>query len=339
MNIQNNIPLKNITTMNLGGPAKYFTEIFNIEELESVYNYALEKNISVFIIGGGSNIIANDSGFDGIVAHIKIPGFEILSDDEMSVVIKVGAGEILDDIVQKTVDMNIRGIECLSGIPGTVGATPVQNVGAYGQEIADTLVSLEAYDTTNKQIITIMNNDCKFSYRDSIFRTSESGRYVICSVTLKLLKDTPQPPFYDSLQKYIDTENITNIDVMKIRSAILEIRKNRLPDPKINPNTGSFFKNAIVEQWQLENIKKIDPTVPSFSMPDGKFKIPSGWLIEKAGLKGQTLHGMRVYENNALVLINDSAKNHQDLVSARNEIIQKVRDTFMIEIEQEPLEI
>lgn len=339
MDIHTNIPLKNLTTMKLGGPAQYFAEVHTVQELHDLYQDAQTKNIPVFVIGGGSNLLAHDEGYPGLVLRMKIPGFEVVADDLYGTTIKIGAGEVWDDVVKRTVDMRLSGIEAMSAIPGTAGAAPVQNVGAYGQEIADTLVSLEAYDSQTHAIVTLQNADCEFSYRHSIFRGSEKGRYIITSITIKLSKSLPAPPFYDSLQAYFDEHTITMFTQQTVRDAVVAIRADKLPDPTVKPNTGSFFKNALIEAWQYNQVKAKFPDVKAYQMGDGKVKVPTGWLIETAGLKGQLLHGMRVNDKNALVLINESATSYADLAAARDEIIGKVRDTFQILIEQEPLEI
>ena len=339
MDIHTNIPLKNFTTMHLGGNARFMTDVSTTEDVASVCRNAKTQNLPIFILGGGSNIIARDEGFAGIVVRMRIPGFTTVSDNLNEVIIKIGAGEDWDSVVKRTVDMRLSGIEAMSAIPGTAGASPVQNVGAYGQEIADTLESVDTYDTQDDKFVTIPSDDCHFSYRNSIFRDEEKGRYVITAITLKLSKNPPQPPFYEALQTYFDEHGIKIFTQEIVRDAVIDIRSNKLPDPKKQPNTGSFFKNAIVEDWQLNDLKLINPDIPTYDMGDGKFKIPTGWLIEQAGFKGQTLHGMRVHDKNALVLINESATSYQDLAMARDEIIGAVRDKFRIQIEQEPLEI
>lgn len=325
--------------MKLGGPARFMVEVRSATELIAAYRNAASKNLPVFILGGGSNVVAHDEGFKGLVIRIRIPGFDVISDDLNTTVIKIGAGESWDETVKKTVDMHLTGIECMSAVPGTVGAAPVQNVGAYGQEISETLQSLEAYDTQTDQIVTLQNADCGFSYRNSIFRDSQKGRYVILNVTLKLSKNQPQPPFYEGLQKYFDEHNITLFTHQTVRDAVIAIRTDKLPDPTQRPNSGSFFKNAIIEDWQLKDLQTAYPTVTVYPMPDNKAKVPTGWLIEQTGLKGQLLHGIRVHDKNALVLINESATSYADLAAARDEIIGAVRDKFRILIEQEPLEI
>ena len=339
MDIHTNIPLKNYTTMRLGGNARFMTEVHTLDEVATICNNATSQQLPLFVLGGGSNIIVHDEGFDGIIVRNRIPGFEVINDTASETTIKIGAGENWDDAVRRTVEMNLSGIEAMSAIPGTAGAAPVQNVGAYGQEIADTLISLEAYDTQESQHVTLQAADCEFSYRHSIFRGRAAGRYIITSITIKLYKSAPQPPFYAAVQAYFDANNITLFTPQIVRDAVIAIRKDKLPDPTITPNTGSFFKNAIIEDWQMDELRTQYPDIPSYDMPDGKYKIPTGWLIEQAGLKGQTLHGMRVHDKNALVLINESATSYQDLADARSEIIGKVRDTFRIIIEQEPLEL
>jgi len=339
MDIHTNIPLKNYTTMQLGGKARFMTDVHNVDEVAAVCRNARSQQLPIFILGGGSNVIVHDEGFDGIVIRNRIMGFEALSEQDGRAVIKIGAGENWDEVVRRTVEMNLSGIEAMSAIPGTAGAAPVQNVGAYGQEIAETLVSVEAYDIETDRVIVLQNADCGFSYRHSIFRGEAAGRYVITSITLQLYKTPPQAPFYKAVQDYFDANNITMFTPQIVRDAVIAIRTDKLPDPKLLPNTGSFFKNAIVEDWQLADLKKEYPDIPTYDMPDGRFKIPTGWLIEQTGLKGQTLHGMRVHDKNALVLINESATSYADLAAARDEIMGAVRDKFRIAIEQEPLEI
>jgi UDP-N-acetylmuramate dehydrogenase len=339
MDIHTNIPLKNYTTMKLGGNARFMTEVHTRDEVAEICKNAKSQGLSIFVLGGGSNIIVPDDGFNGIVIRNRIPGFEIVHDEAGQSTICIGAGENWDETVKRTVAMNLSGIEALSAIPGTTGAAPVQNIGAYGQEIADVLISLEAYDITNDAFVVLEALDCGFSYRHSIFRGDAAGRYVITSLTLRLYKSAPQPPFYEAVQDYFDSNNITLYTPQAVRDAVIQIRTEKLPDPKLLPNAGSFFKNAIIEDWQLTDLQKQYPDMPFYDMSDGHYKIPTGWLIEQTGLKGKTLHGMKVHDKNALVLINESAKSYADLASARTEIMGAVRDQFRITIEQEPLEI
>lgn len=325
--------------MKIGGPARFFTEVRTPQEIQAVYRNAKAKQIPVFVLGGGSNLIVRDEGFSGLIMRIRNNGFEATGEDVSSITFKIGAGEIWDDIVKKSVEMNLTGIEAMSGIPGTVGATPVQNVGAYGQEISETLVSLEAYDTESDSFVTLTNEQCEFSYRHSIFRGSASGRYIITSVTLKLYKSQPKPPFYAGLQSYLDDNHISLYTHQVIRDAVLKVRESKLPPVDQKPSAGSFFKNAIIEDWQYKPLKESHPDMPAYEMGGGAYKIPTGWLIEKTGLKGKLLNGMRVHEGNALVLVNESASGYADLAAARDEVKRQVQAMFQITIEQEPLEL
>ena len=339
MDVMTNISLKQYTTMKLGGEARYMATADSASDVVSLYRNARKENLPIFVLGGGSNVITHDEVFEGIVLLNKIKGFEVISETDETTDVKIGAGEVWDEVVEKAIELGLQGVEAMSGIPGTAGAAPVQNVGAYGQEIADTLISLEAYDSKTDTIVTISADECDFSYRNSIFRDKEKGRYCILNITLRLNKAEPKPPYYASLQKYIDENDIREVNLSVIRVAVLNIRSEKLPDPAELPSAGSFFKNALVEKWKLEELQKEYSDIPNYAMSDGRYKIPTGWLIDKAGLRGYRSHGMRVYEKNALVLVNDSATGYDDLAAIREEIVQIVFDKFGIKIEQEPLEL
>ena len=339
MDVMTNVSLKQYTTMKLGGETRFMVTADSSGDVVSLYRNAKNENLSIFVLGGGSNVITHDEVFEGIVLLNKIKGFEIISETNETTDVKIGAGEVWDEVVEKAIELGLQGVEAMSGIPGTAGAAPVQNVGAYGQEIADTLISLEAYDSKTDTIVTISADECDFSYRNSIFRDKEKGRYCILNITLRLNKAEPKPPYYASLQRYIDENDIREVNLSVIRVAVLNIRSEKLPDPAELPSAGSFFKNALVEKWKLEELQKEYSDIPNYAMPDGRYKIPTGWLIDKAGLRGYRSHGMRVYEKNALVLVNDSATGYDDLAAIREEIVQIVFDKFGIKIEQEPLEL
>ena len=339
MELHENIPLKNYTTMRLGGNARYIVDVRSVADIEKVITAASERQLSLFVLGGGSNTIARDEGFSGLVMRNRLMGIEVVADSPSETQFRVGAGENWDELVEKTVQANLSGIEALSKIPGTVGAAPVQNIGAYGQEVADVIASVEAYDINERRLVALSPQDCGFKYRHSIFRGEAAGRYVITAVTINLTKNAPQPPFYAALEKYFTDNNITIFTPQAIRDAVSIIRADKLPDPAELPNSGSFFKNAIIDDWLRDELLTKYPDMPSYDMPDRQYKIPTGWLIEQTGLKGKTLHGMKVHDKNALVLINQSASSYADLDAARSEIQNAVRDKFRISIEQEPLEL
>lgn len=336
MEIQTNIPLKDYTTMRLGGPARFMATATTREELSGLIARAKQLNLPFFVLGGGSNVIVKDEGFSGIVILNRIKGFEVVSEDVASVTVRIGAGENWDDAVAQAVGMNLSGIEAMSAIPGTAGATPVQNVGAYGQEIADTLLEVEAYDTQTSTFVALQGADCGFSYRDSMFKDPKRRHHVIVSITLQLDRSNPAPPFYESLQKYLDEKSITYYTPSIIRDAVIAIRAEKLPDPAVYPNTGSFFKNPIIERWLYTDLLNEYPDMPSYEMDDDHVKIPAGWLIDQAGMKGHEAHGMKTHEKNALVFVNVSAQHYADLESFKEEIRGAVRDKFRISLEQEP---
>ncbi len=336
--MQENIQLKDYTTMKIGGPARYLATANTKEELVSLVQQA--GDMPVLTLGQGSNVIVSDNGFNGLVILNRIKGYEIYDQDPSSTKIKIGAGENWDTVVQRTAESGLSGIECLSAIPGCCGAAPVQNIGAYGQEIADTLIELEAFDTQTKQFVNFSNTDCDFTYRKSIFNDPKNkGRYIITSINLELRKTIMEPPFYASLQQYLDKNQITDYSPINLRSAVIAIRATKLPDPTAIPNTGSFFRNPMIENWLAENMRKEYPDVQIFPMSDNLSKIAAGWLVENSGIKGLEMEGFKVYDNNALVITNQGNGTYQGLIRLREHIINTVRDKFRIELEQEPEEV
>lgn len=339
MQLHTNIPLKKHLTMQIGGAARFMTDAHTLSDVEEIVKAAQSQNIPFYVLGGGSNIIARDETYNGIVLRNRIMGIEKVAEDNDTATFKIGAGENWDEAVGKFVELGLIGTEALSAIPGTCGAAPVQNIGAYGQELSDTLVELEAYDTTAHTTVVFSNEECRFRYRDSIFRNEERGRYVILSITLELYKSLPQPPFYQALQDYFTDHSITTYTAKAVREAVTAVRAEKLPDPKIKPNAGSFFKNAIIDTWLLNDLLQAYPDMPHYDMGSDRHKVPTGWLIEQCNLKGKLLYGMRVNPANALVLINESAGLYTNLARARDEIQETVRTKFRINIEQEPLEM
>ena len=334
MQTQYNIPLSELTTMRLGGPVQSIITVNTADELAEVVNQL--GNTPFFVLGGGSNVIAHDEGFAGTIILNRILGFEVIRQDMQHAEVRIGAGENWDTVVERLASMGLSGCEAMSAIPGTAGATPVQNVGAYGQEIADTLVELEAYDTKTDSFITLKNTDCHFTYRNSIFKDPTTRHHIITSIVLRLNKTTMRPPFYASLQKYLDEHEITDYSPQAIRAAVSAIRAVKLPDPKQVANTGSFFKNPIVDSITADQIIKLWPELPHFPAGDGMVKLAAGWLIEQAKLKGYAAHGFKTYENNALVVVNESAHSYAELQAFKNEIIERVLEKFGVTLEQEP---
>lgn len=339
MEIKKNIELKDYLTMKIGGKAAYLVDITNKHDVVDVMNWVKEHHIKFFVLGGGSNTLAKDEGFDGIIIHNMIKGIKKIHEDSASATFCVGAGEILDHFIHYTVQNNLSGMEAMSMIPGTIGATPVQNVGAYGQEIADTFVELTAYDTSTNEFVTLSKKDLHFSYRNSILKHEAWGRYIICDVTVCLNKSLPKPPFYAQVQKTLDEQDIHDYTPQTIRETVIKIRTQKLPDPHLIPNSGSFFKNSVITTEQLNELNKEYPELKGFVVDENHVKISTGWLIDQSGLKGQKIGHMRVHDKNALVLTNLDAKSYHDLASAREIIKARVYERFGITIEQEVLEI
>lgn len=323
--------------MGLGGQARYLAYIESKEDLIEALVFARDNKLKTLMIGGGSNIIWRDSGFNGLLLVCRIRGFEVESENDKGADILIGAGEDWDLVVDRTVSLGLSGIECLSLIPGTAGATPVQNVGAYGQEIADTFLSLEAYDNNTKSFQTMTAEDCDFSYRNSLFK-KEPGRYLILSIRLHLNKYNISPPLYKALGDYLERSGIKDLSPSVIRQAVIDIRRSKLPDPKVVKNCGSFFKNPIVKEQVFTSIEASFAEVPHWPTKDGQIKISAAWLIDQAGFKNYNdeTTGMATWKNQPLILVNEHAKSLADLVTFRDRIIRTVKNKFDIELEQEP---
>lgn len=324
--------------MRIGGLARYVCEISSQDDVIEAWGFAKEHKLPVWFMGGGANTIGKDGGFPGVILLNKLRGIEILTETDDGLQLKAMGGEEWDDVVEFTCKKGFSGIEAMSKIPGTAGAAPVQNIGAYGQDIARALVSVEVFDTKTEEFRSIPRSKLRMDYRYTTFNHGEdAGRYFIVSITLHLNKNYLEPPFYNSLQNYILEHGETDYSPMNIRRMVSEIRAEKLPDPTEIASSGSFFKNIYLDQVGSDEAE--EKGIPVWRSNDDSGKINSGWLIEQAGLKGKELHGMRVSDKAALVLINEKAKNYADLAAARSEIIDTVRRKFGYTLEQEPVEI
>ena len=370
MRISENILISSLTTMRLGGPAKYVIEVEQPSEIPEAYSFAATNGLPTFILGYGANTIGHDEGFNGVIIINRMRGISDItstggaSNNSLSEgvadmegfprssrreepwegnvrqdplhIIKIMGGEYWDDVVAYACERGLTGIEALSRIPGLTAAAPVQNIGAYGQEIADTLDSIEAYDTTAGTFVTLTKADLQFSYRHSILNTTKQGRYFVISITLNLKPGQMPRPFYNSIEHYIDEHQITDFSPASIRAIVSAIRASKLPDPADKASAGSFFKNIYLNDAEADIAES--KGYPIYRNKNGN-KLNSAWLIEQAGLKGQLLHGIRVSDQAPLVLINESATSYTDLAAARTEIVNKVYDKFGYWLEQEPVEI
>lgn len=344
MFILENVPLREYSTMRLGGIARALTEINNRSEVGEAVAWAKERNLPILMIGGGSNIFWKDEGFEGLVLVNKIMGYEVFSEDEENTYIMIGAGESWDSVVERAVASGKSGVEYLSYIPGTAGGAPVQNIGAYGHELSEALTTVEVFDTQTGSLANLQTIDCGFGYRTSRFKTTDRGRFLITGLTLHLTKPLPTTKYYHWLEEYFAKNNIQDPTPNDIRNAVIEIRKSRLPDPARIPNNGSFFANPIVSADVYEMILMNHPKLASWPtpcfwrLPDGTYKIAAGALLEYAGFKDfhDTETGMATWYAQALVFVNENAKSTADLLAFREKITSKIQELFGITLTQEP---
>ena len=346
--LEKNVSLKRLTTFKLGGEARYVAYIHSVEELVSCLDWAREQKLEYFILSGGSNTVFGDKGFGGVVIRIEIKGFEVIKSDADQATVKIGAGEVWDNAVKKCVDLGFSGIESLSLIPGLAGSAPVQNIGAYGQEISQTLVEVGAFDTKKHRMTTLSNSDCAFSYRNSTFKSTAKGRYIITSITLSLSKHAPSMPNYKDLIRYFEEKQISQPSLQQIRTAVIDIRRHKLPDPDKTPNAGSFFKNPIISVSEFEELARKFPELnekpagwpqpPRWFLDDGTVKLSAARLIELAGLnKGYSIGHAKIDDKHTLVLENIGGDSSVELFELKNEIIDKVKAKFGITLEPEPV--
>lgn len=323
------VSFSELTTFRTGGKIKKYFEVGSEAELKEAAEYAASKKLPVFVIGGGTDILVSDKDFDGVV--IKYTGDNIEFEDDGTVTSEAGA--VWDWLCQESVERNLQGIECLSGIPGTVGAAPIQNIGAYGQEFKETFVSLKAYDLEKEKFTIFSADDCKFGYRESIFKTKEYWqKFVICNVTLKLNKNKDGKINYASLKKYITLDNPS---LKEIREAVLKVRGEKLENPKEIGNAGSFFKNPVISGPEMEVLIKKFPEIKIFPFGD-KYKVSAGWLLETAGWKGKTYKTAGVSKKHALVLVNPNGDaTSEDVYELSEKIITDVKDKFGVTLERE----
>jgi UDP-N-acetylmuramate dehydrogenase len=342
LRIQENVSLAPFTTLKIGGKARFFARAHSEDEIVHAFELARELSVPTFILGGGSNILVSDNGFPGLVLQIALSGISQVEDDS-HVFVTAKAGEEWDEFVEYCVGQDLAGVECLSGIPGFVGATPIQNVGAYGQDVSETIRSVRVLSRETGHIRTLDNSDCGFSYRTSIFNTTDKNKYVMLSVTFRLKKNGVGSLKYADLQKYFagQKEEPTLAD---IRNAVIAIRaaKSMVIDEK-DPNSrsaGSFFKNPEVSAEKFAEIEQIaaGQKVPHYQMPDDKLKIPAAWLIEKSGFhKGYTMGNAGISENHTLALINKGNAIAADILALVAVIKQKVAEHFGITLAPEPV--
>jgi UDP-N-acetylmuramate dehydrogenase len=333
MNIQENFDLTGLNTFGVKARAKYFTELENEADIPALFNLKEFKNSPVLFLGGGSNILFTKD-WDGLVVLNRLKGIEITKEDSESALVRAMGGEIWHDLVEFAVSRNLWGIENLSYIPGTVGAAPMQNIGAYGAELKNTLYSIETYDINSGQKKIFDPSECNLGYRDSIFKNEARGKYFITAITLKLSKKENKNITYRVLKDYFEKNKVNPETIKDISDAVIAIRKSKLPDPKNLGNAGSFFKNVFVEEKKLKQIKEDFPEVPYFE-EDGVYKVPAGWLIEQCGWKGKRVGNVGMHQNQALVLVNYGGANGSEIRDFAESVIVSVENKFGLKIDPE----
>ncbi|MES2216241.1 MAG: UDP-N-acetylmuramate dehydrogenase [Patescibacteria group bacterium] len=330
MEIQKNIKLAKYTTFKIGGPASFFCIVKTDEDLVEAITFAQKEKQHLFVLGGGSNILIHDRGFNGLVIKMCMEGIEYDGEN-----VRAAAGEGWDDLVDQAVTKGLYGLENLSAIPGTVGAAPVQNIGAYGAEASNTIVSVRAFDIKNMKFVELTNEECTFSYRDSLFK-HEKGRYIITCVNFKLSREPKVNTSYKEVREYLAKKNIVNPTPEDIRHAVIEIRWGKLPDWKLWGTAGSFFKNPVVNADHFSKLRQTFPDLPGFPEDDGRVKVSLGWILDKVcHVKGLCVGNVCTYEKQALVLVSRPGATSEEVVKLAHELMDTVKEKTGIEIEGE----
>lgn len=333
MNIQENISLKAYNTFGIDANAHYFLEITSVQQLQEALR--LKDHQKRFVLSGGSNMLLTKD-IEALVLYINIKGISIVEETEDTVVITAKAGENWHEFVLWALKKNFGGIENLSLIPGNMGTAPIQNIGAYGVELKDVFVSCEALHTASGTLRTFDKDDCRLAYRESIFKNEEKGNYIITSVTLKLTKKNHQlSTGYGAITEDLKRKGITDPTIQNISDAVITIRKRKLPDPKKIGNSGSFFKNPVVDRVTFERLQKKNSSMPFYEINPKQVKIPAGWLIEQSGYKGKRIGDAGVHDKQALVLVNYGNAKGIEILNLALEIQKTVKENFGIYIQPE----
>ena len=333
MEIKNNFSLKNYNTFGIEAKAQRFVAVHSVSDLKSILKqHAKDKK---FILGGGSNMLLTKD-IDALVIHIDLQGKKIIKEDEDFVWVESQAGENWHEFVLWTIDNNFGGLENMSLIPGNVGTTPVQNIGAYGIEIKDTFVSCEAMKISNQELITFHLQDCHFGYRESIFKNEVKDQYIITSVIFKLTKRNHKINIsYGDIASELAKNHIVTPTLKEVSNAVIAIRKSKLPDPKELGNSGSFFKNPILLKTDFDKIHHQFPEMKFYEVSETEVKVPAGWLIEQAGFKGKRFGDAGIHKNQALVLVNYGNATGQEILNVSKNIQETIFQKFGIHIEAE----
>ncbi|MBI1781901.1 MAG: UDP-N-acetylmuramate dehydrogenase [Sphingobacteriales bacterium] len=334
MKIEQNISLKSFNTFGIDVLAKEFARFSNADELAELLTTNHKPPTTNFILGGGSNILLTKD-YDGLAMKNEVKGIQVVNEDAHHIDVRVGAGENWHQFVMHCIQHNWAGVENLSLIPGNVGASPMQNIGAYGAEIKDVFYSLEAYSYTDKKVCTFTLNDCEFGYRESVFKRKYKNQFVILNVTYRLNKQPKFNTSYGAIEQELEKMGVKELSIQAISQAVINIRSSKLPDPKVIGNAGSFFKNPEISNAQFSILNAQFPGIVGYNLPNGNIKLAAGWLIEQCGWKGYRKGDAGCHTQQALVLVNYGAAKGSDIYNLSEEILQSVKEKFGVNLERE----
>lgn len=330
--LQENVNITPFTTFGIQTISKFFKPFSSVKELQDILPKV--RDMQLLVLGGGSNILFQKD-FPGVVLRNEIKGIEKLEENENEVILKVGAGEVWHEFVLYTLSNGWGGIENLSLIPGSVGASPMQNIGAYGVEVKDVFESLEAVEISTGICRSFSHEECQFGYRESIFKRALKGKYIITSVNYRLSKKPQLNTHYGAIENELSANGISKPSIKDVSNAVIAIRQSKLPDPKVIGNAGSFFKNPIIEKATFQKLKELHEKLPSYEVDDQHVKVPAGWLIDQAGWKGKTFGDYGVHKNQALVLVNYKNATGKDIYELSESIILDIAAKYGIRLERE----
>jgi UDP-N-acetylmuramate dehydrogenase len=344
LKIQENIPLAPLTSFQVGGPARYFTEARNEQDVQDAVAYAGERRLPLFVLGGGSNLVVADAGFPGLVIKIGLAGIKMENDG----VFRAAAGQNWDSFVAGTVSQNCAGVECLSGIPGSVGGTPVQNVGAYGQEVSQTIICVRLLEPATGKILDFDRAACGFAYRTSIFNTSHREKYIVLEVVYRLRPNGEPSIHYADVKKFFSATGNSAPALWQVRDAVRTIRQSKamliVPGDEDCRSAGSFFKNPVVSAAEADRVESLaaqrvpGKALPRYPAPDGKVKLAAAWLVEQAGFnKGYSRGPAGISRKHSLAIVNRGGATAQDIIALKNEVQEKVRDVWGLQLHPEPV--
>ena len=335
MVLRERVNLKSYNTFGIAAEARWFVDVENDDDVREAFRLAKERSLNIFVLGSGSNVLLTKD-FDGLVVHNSLQGIEVIDKNDHHVTLKVASGEIWHDFVMHAIDHNWGGVENLSLIPGTVGAAPMQNIGAYGVEAKEVIVTVDAIDRSNGAKRSFTNDECRFGYRESVFKHELREIFFISSVTLSLTNINHHLHIsYGAITDTLKQMNVMHPTIRDVSNAVIAIRRSKLPDPKVIGNAGSFFKNPIINASHYNDLKKRFPSMPGYTSDNQEVKVPAGWLIEQCSFKGIRIGDIGVHQHQALVLVNYNNGSGDEILSLSKKIQHTVKETFGIELHAE----